>query len=306
MSLSKPKAERLIDTALIKLLLQEQYSDLIDLPIQFIDAGWDNVMYRLGDSLCLRLPRHQAAARLIEHEQTWLPKIAEHLTIPVPIPYRLGQPTVYYPWKWSILLWLAGVSGEREQPSADQGKIFGAFLRSLHQPAPINAPFNPVRGVPLKQIAANLEARISRVEPKIKSISPKIKNIWYRALDVPIDVSPKWLHGDLHPGNILIEDGEIVGVIDWGDITSGDIATDLAAVWMLFSDRNARQQAITEYGQISLATWQRAMGWAVYFGVTLLDIGLIDNPRQATIGERTLYCVAEDRFDSNTNNDSSK
>ena len=296
-SRGKPKAERLINTALIKCLLQEQHPDLADLPIKFVDAGWDNAIYRLGDDFCLRLPLRQLAAKLIENEQTWLSKIAEGLTLPVPVPYRLGKPTAYYPWRWSILPWYSGVSGEKEKASASQGKVFGSFLRSLHQPAPKVAPFNPLRGIPLRQRAASLEPRILRIENKINSVLPEIKDIWDEVLSLPLDVSPSWIHGDLHPGNILLDRGKIVSIIDWGDITTGDIATDLAAVWMLFEEPDVRQQAIAAYGQISPATRQRAMGWAIYFGITLLDVGLIDNPRQAVIGERTLHSVAEDRFD---------
>jgi aminoglycoside phosphotransferase (APT) family kinase protein len=112
--------------------------------------------------------------------------------------------------------------------------------------------------------------------------------LWQDALAAPIDVSPTWLHGDLHHRNILIEDRRISGIIDWGDITSGDCATDLASIWMLFADPAVRQQALVAYGQPSQATLKRAQGWAVLFGVFLLDTGLIDNPRNAAIGERIL------------------
>ncbi|MDJ0595896.1 MAG: aminoglycoside phosphotransferase family protein [Pleurocapsa sp. MO_226.B13] len=288
-----PISEVEIDTALVFDLLAKQHPDLINLPLQLLDFGWDNVIFRLGDRLCVRLPRRQVAAKLIEHEQTWLPQIADRLTMPIPTPYRLGKPTANYPWRWSILPWVSGVTADREQPNANQAKLLGSFLRSLHLPPPANAPANPVRGVPLKQRADIIEQRIQRLESKIDPIAKTIKNIWHRALDAPIDVPAKWLHGDLHPGNILVKDGAIAGIIDWGDITSGDIATDLASIWMLFPNRDARQQAIAEYTNISEATLQRAKGWAIYFGVTLLDVGLIDNPRQAIIGERTLRCVAE-------------
>ena len=288
-----PDAEIEVNKALVFDLLQ-QHQDLIHLPIQFIDAGWDNAMFRLGDKLSMRLPRRQAAAKLIEHEQTWLPQIANHLTIAVPTPYRIGEPTSNYPWRWSILPWLEGTTADREPPNADRGKFWGTFLRSLHTTAPANAPYNPMRGVPLKNRWANLEPRMQRLEQN-NLVSKTIKNIWYEALNTPIDVEAKWLHGDLHPGNILVKDGEIVGIIDWGDMTAGDVATDLASIWMLFESRTARENAIAKYFDISDATLQRAKGWAIYFGITLLDVGLIDNPRQATIGAKTLRRVAEDK-----------
>ena len=293
-SIGTPRSELEIDTALVYDLLKEQHPDLKHLPIQFFDAGWDNVMFRLGDRLCVRLPRRKIAATIIKNEQTWLPQIADRLTIPVPTPYRLGKPTQNYPWQWSVLPLLGGVTADREKPDLKQAKLFGAFLRSLHQPAPSNAPFNPVRGVPLKQRAMAVEKRMQRLKNKTNSIAQEIENIWHRALNAPIDVEAKWLHGDLHPSNILVENGAIVGIIDWGDITSGDIATDLASLWMLFDNRDARQQAIAQYGKISDETLQRAKGWAISFGVILLEAGLIDNPRQAIIGEKILRCLAED------------
>jgi aminoglycoside phosphotransferase (APT) family kinase protein len=96
---------------------------------------------------------------------------------------------------------------------------------------------------------------------------------------------PTWLHGDLHSRNVLVEHGLISGIIDWGDITSGDCATDLASIWILFSHSQARHDALAAYGNVSEATVKRAKGWAVLFGVMLLDTGLIDNPRNAAIGE---------------------
>ena len=287
-----PDAEIEIDTALVYSLLQ-QHPDLLDLPIQFLESGWDNAMFRLGDKLSMRLPRRQAAAKLIEHEQTWLPQIANNLAIAVPTPYRIGKPTSNYPWRWSILPWLEGITADREPPNTDAAELWGAFLRSLHTTAPANAPHNPVRGVPLKERHTNLLPRMQRLE-RSSSVSQTIKNMWYKALDTPIDVKAKWLHGDLHPGNILAKDGDIVGVIDWGDLTAGDVATDLASIWMLFPGRTAREKAISRYGNISHATLLRAKGWAIYFGITLLDVGLIDNPRQAKTGTQTLRRVTED------------
>ena len=289
-----PDSEIAIDTTLVYSLLKEQHRDLMHLPINQIDNGWDNAIFRLGNKLSVRLPRRQAAAKLIEHEQTWLPQIATKLPIAVPIPKRIGYPSKNYPWRWSILPWLDGVTADREQPSANQAQLFANFLRSLHVTAPANAPLNPVRGVPLIQRSLTVEERIPRLQRKTNLITQKLKTLWYTAVATPIDVTAKWLHGDLHPRNILVKESAITGIIDWGDLTSGDIATDLASIWMLFPEQKVRQQVIAEYGDISTATLNRAKGWAILFGIILLDTGLIDNPRHAAIGERILCRVAED------------
>jgi aminoglycoside phosphotransferase (APT) family kinase protein len=113
------------------------------------------------------------------------------------------------------------------------------------------------------------------------------------AVHAPLDVPPTWLHGDLHPRNVLVENGVITGIIDWGDITSGDCATDLASIWLLFAEPHTRQAALAAYADLSEATLQRAKGWAVLFGVMLLESGLIDNRRNALIGARTLRRLTE-------------
>ncbi|MBD2504488.1 aminoglycoside phosphotransferase family protein [Anabaena azotica FACHB-119] len=293
-AIGTPVAEVAIDTNLVYSLLSAQHPDLMHLPLHLVDTGWDNVMFRLGDRLSVRLPRRQIAATLIENEQTWLPVLAKQLTLPVPAPYRIGLPTQDYPWRWSVLPWLTGVTADQQEPHANQVKLFAAFLRSLHTPAPTNAPKNAGRGVPLQQRAASIEERMQRLQSKTHIITHKLRDIWNMALNAPIDVEAKWLHGDLHPRNILVENGAIAGIVDWGDITSGDIATDLASIWMLFSQPNARFQALTEYANVSPATLQRALGWAIVFGVMLLDTGLIDHPIHAVMGERTLHRVCED------------
>ena len=293
-STGTPSAELTIDTVLVRRLLSEQHPDLQDLPINFFDAGWDNTIFRLGKELCVRLPRRKAAAKLIENEQTWLPMLAKQLNIPVPAPVRIGKPTTYYPWGWSILPWFTGVAADLKEPEIDQAKHFGSFLRSLHKPAPANAPFNPVRGVPLIQRSTFVTTTMYHLEQKNNLIDPPIKRIWYRALETSIDVEARWLHGDLHPHNILVDRGRISAIIDWGDITSGDIATDLASIWMLFSQQNVRQRVIKEYGDISEATLRRTKGWAVFFAVVLIDTGLVNAPRQVKMGKKILNNLTED------------
>jgi aminoglycoside phosphotransferase (APT) family kinase protein len=135
---------------------------------------------------------------------------------------------------------------------------------------------------------------MERLKTKTNLITSKIINTWNQALNASIDVRATWIHGDLHARNVLVENGAIAGIIDWGDITSGDLATDLASVWMLFGESKTRQQVLAEYANVSEATLQRAKGWAIVFGVLLLDTGLIDNRKHAIMGEKTLSRVCED------------
>ncbi|MGC1308728.1 MAG: aminoglycoside phosphotransferase family protein [Phormidesmis sp.] len=291
--LGTPSAEVEIDAVLVSRLLAEQHPDLRDLSIQFIGAGWDNAMFRLGDRLAVRLPRRAIAASLIEKEQRWLPQLAKQLPLPVPAPYRVGKPNALYPWHWSIIPWLPGQTADRLRINANPARQFALFLKALHIPPPNNAPQNPFRGVPLIQRVPLLNERLPRVDAYIETIAPTIQSLWQQALDAPIDREVTWIHGDLHPRNILIDSHNITGVIDWGDLAAGDCATDLAAFWCLFPNQYLRQQAIDAYGEVSEATLARAKGWAILFGVALLDSGLVDNPQHAAIGQNILRYVAQ-------------
>jgi aminoglycoside phosphotransferase (APT) family kinase protein len=288
-----PVAEFDITSAFVTSLLLEQHPDLAHLKPQLVGEGWDNATFRLGDSLAVRLPRRAAVANLICHEQTWLPRLSARLPIPVPAPCRIGTPACGYPWRWSVVRWLPGQPADQNEPAASQAVAFGIFLRSLHVSAPRDVPINPFRGGPLEQRAHSMEERIQRLALRTNLVTPEIRHVWQTGLTAPIDVASTWLHGDLHPRNVLVEQGIISGIIDWGDVTSGDCATDLASIWMLFGDPQARKDVLAAYANVSDATLQRAKAWAVLFGVILLDTGLTDNPRNAALGKKILRALDE-------------
>src|SRR5581483_1934718 len=174
----------------------------------------DNAMFRLGDRWAVRVPRRAVAADLIAHEQAWLPRLAARLTLPIPVPYRAGAPGRGYPWRWSVVPWIDGVAADQCPPLASQAEPFAAFLRSLHGPAPADAPTNRFRGVPLRARAAALAERMQRLASRTSLITPRIRDIGRTALDAPLDLAPTWVHGDLHSRNVLVANGAIAGVID--------------------------------------------------------------------------------------------
>jgi aminoglycoside phosphotransferase (APT) family kinase protein len=291
--LGTPAAEVEIDALLVSQLLAEQHPDLQNLSIQFIDAGWDNAMFRLGDRLAVRLPRRSIAEKLLENEQYWLPQLAQQLPIAVPVPHRIGLPNALYPWHWSIIPWLSGQTADKIRLNADHAQQFALFLQALHVAAPDNAPKNLFRGVPLMQRVTMLNERMQRLEAQTAMITPTIRSLWQQAVNTPIDVASTWIHGDLHPRNILVDKDGITGIIDWGDLATGDRATDLAALWCLFPEKHLREQVIDAYGEMSQETLARARGWAIFFGIVLLDSGLVDHPQHAAIGQKILQCVAQ-------------
>jgi len=285
----RPAAEFPIDEALVRALLEAQHPDLAGLPLRRAGEGWDNATFRLGDKLAVRLPRRAAAAELVEHEQRWLPLLAERLPLSIPVPVRAGQPGSGYPWRWSVVPWLAGQPAGAEPPPVAEAAVLGTFLHALHVDAPTDAPANPYRGVPLSRRAASVRARMARLG-ELGDAAAAVTAAFDEALATPIDAGRTWLHGDLHPQNILVAGGAISAVVDWGDLTAGDPATDLAAAWMLWPPQ--QHDAFWDaYGGVSDATRQRARGWAVFFGVVLLDVGLADRSSFAAVGRRTLAHV---------------
>jgi aminoglycoside phosphotransferase (APT) family kinase protein len=295
MPAGKPDAEVDVDETLVRRLLDQQHPDLSHLPLSHLDSGWDNVLFRLGSDYVVRAPRRQMAAQLMRNELLWLPQLAPTLPIDIPSPIRVGEPSDFYPWHWSVLPWFEGRCADEIAPADAQANRLAEFLLALHQPAPADAPANPVRGIPLQVRQANTLERMARVREKTDLITPEIEAACEEALAAPESDEKRWLHGDLHAQNTLVnQNGEISAVIDWGDLTGGDVATDLAGIWALFDSARARARVLEVYGPDS-DLLSRARGWAVVFGVVLVDSGLINSPRHAEAGRKILQRLAADR-----------
>lgn len=293
MATATPPADWAIDEALVRALLRDQHPDLAGLPLARLDSGFDNELYRLGEELLVRLPRRATAVPLIGHELRWLPELAPRLPIAIPAPVRAGRPSGAFPHPWTVLPWLPGETLDRAPPDARQPARWADFLRALHREAPDDAPENPYRGVPLAARADVIEARIEELRGEEPVVGPTLDAVWRDARTAPEATDATWVHGDLHARNVVVEAGAIRAVLDWGDLTSGDPATDLASVWGLFDGAAARDGALARYGP-SPALRRRARGWAIAFGVLLLASGRRDHPRHAAIGRATLRRVAED------------
>ena len=288
-----PPAEVDIDERLVRGLLTAQHSDLASLHLRQVATGWDNVTYRLGDQLAVRLPRIGGAAALITAEQTWLPWLDGHLPVAVPVPVRQGEPDAGFPWPWSVVPWVAGRTADLEALDTSQAGVFGGFLASLHQQPPAGFPRNDYRGIPLTGLSEALEQRLAGLadlpdgDAGLPVSAEAIRDLWQEAVAAPIDVSEVCIHGDLHPRNLVVSQGRLAAVLDWGDMTAGDPAADLGAAWLLFPV--AAHPAIwAAYGQVTAHTLARAKGWAVHFGTTLLTLGLDGDKVLAETGRRTL------------------
>jgi aminoglycoside phosphotransferase (APT) family kinase protein len=297
----KPLADVAIDVELVRELLREQHADLADCALTTLGEGWDNMLYRLGDDLTVRLPRRAAAATLIEHEQRWLPELARRLPLPTPVPRRVGRPGCGYPWSWSIASWMPGENAvtaaipDQEAAADDVAR----FLRALHQPAPVDAPHNPWRGVSLSARTPLLFEGLERLRetPEVARRRHHLLAWWDELVATPPWPRPAvWIHGDLHPANLLVDDGCLSGVLDFGDLCAGDPATDLSVAWMLLDpaarDR-LRDAACGPDGWLDRHAWSRARGWAVTLAIAFLSHSRNDASIMS-IGRRTLAAVLSD------------
>ena len=295
---AKPPAEVDLTTGLVHALLADQHPDLAALPLRLVAHGWDNATFRLGDDLAVRLPRREAAAHLVEHEQRWLPTLAALCPVPVPAPVRVGRPSERFRWSWSVVPWIEGEHAA-DEPVPDRTRWAAPLaeaLEALHVPAPAGAPVNPVRGGALAGRAAALRARVDagHLDDLGPGARARVDDIWHDALAAPAWPGPPvWVHGDPHPANLVTRGGRLTGLLDFGDVTSGDPACDLATAWLTFDAAGraafrARADALADSrGPDDPGRWRRAAGWALVMAAAMVTHG-DDDPVIGTIGTHAL------------------
>ncbi len=292
---AKPTADVMTDSAMVIALLQEQHHDLAELPVVEIGEGWDNKLFRLGSELVVRLPRRAASAALIEHEQRWLPRLVPRLPLPVPVPLRLGRPGAGFPWPWSVVPWYAGHTALRahlEDP-VKAALVLASFLHALHEPAPADAPQNSWRGVPLAARSRALKDHLDDVGGLVNRVA--VIELWDHVIVRPSQAAPMWIHGDLHPGNLVVNHGRLSAVIDFGDLCAGDPATDLAVAWMLLpaSARSVFRRAYGATAAVDEDLWMRARAWAVALGLAHLAAAR-DDEAMAAVGKKAIEAALTD------------
>lgn len=285
-----PAAEVDVTVDLVRRLVHDQHRDLADLALTGLANGWDNVMFRLGDDLTVRVPRREMAAQLVLNEAEWLRGRSARLPIAIPEPIRVGRPTRYYPWPWTICPYIPGriAADSTLADPAGEARRLGAFLAAFHVPVPDGGPANPFRGMPLRDLDERVRANVERLGGLIDGGATVRR--WGELSSAPEwDGPPILLHGDLHTANMLVADGRISGVIDFGDITAGDPACDFAVAWMLF-DAATRTVFRTAVGDVDDATWRRAEAWALHFAL-LYVLNSADNPLIARMGRELLAAL---------------
>ncbi|MGH3689625.1 MAG: phosphotransferase [Microbacterium sp.] len=259
-----PAAEIVLGEDDVRELVRTAAPELAELPLTRFAEGWDNVTWRLGSALAVRIPRRDLAGPLIRHEQLALPLLSMQLAtanIRTPLPVFAGSPSADFPWHWSIVPWLPGTSalGLPRRDNTTWAAELAAALLILHRVAPSDTPRNPVRGVPLRRRDESIRSRLADLPP---TIARPLATLWQTGLDAAPSTESVWIHGDLHPGNILVDGHRLSALIDFGDVTSGDPAYDLAAGWLAFDAEGRHVFRRATRDRYDEATWVRARAWA--------------------------------------------
>ncbi|MGW0763699.1 aminoglycoside phosphotransferase family protein [Streptomyces sp. NPDC002814] len=274
-----------IDGALVRRLVDTQFPQWAGLPLKLLNpAGSDHVIYRLGEELSVRLPRHAGAIGQASKEFEWLPRLAPYLPLAVPVPVGVGDPDFGYPWPWAVSRWLDGevATVEALAGSSTAALELAQFLAALQQFAPEDIPAENIRedltGRPLSDRDRATRVAIAQVDGVFDAAA--MTALWDAALSAAgWDRPPVWFHGDFHTGNLLTVDGRLSAVIDFGGLGTGDPACDLMIAFTLMSaDTRAVFRAAL---QVDDATWMRGRGWALATGLNAYTSYVAVNPRVA-------------------------
>jgi len=261
---------------LVRDLLRDQHPDLAELPLREVDGGWGNQMWRLGDDLAVRVQRMDAGPFLQLKERRWLPVLAPRLPLPVPVPVRSGAPSERLPKIWTVMTWVPGRPLDRDTIARadDAADTLAAFLRALHVEAPADAPADTGRGAHPRHSQDGFDQFFDAVDAAaIGPHAAAVRAVWDDAAAAPAwEGPPVWVHGDLHPANVVVEDGTLAGVVDFGDLFAGDPAVDLAAAWVLLP-AGADARFFAAYGEADEATVRRARGHAALKSLFLMLMG---------------------------------
>lgn len=261
------KKHVVIDASLVRRLIASQFPQWKELSIDPVaTSGWDNRTFHLGKDKSVRLPSAAEYELQVEKEHQWLPKLAPKLPLPIPVPIAMGRPEYGYPWKWSIYRWLDGetVTSAGIADLTGLATDLAGFLTTLHK---IDATGGPPAGLHSFYRGGSLSVYDSETRRSIASLKDKIyvtaaTEVWESALLTSWKNPPVWVHGDISAGNLLVHNGKLSAVIDFGQLAVGDPACDLAINWTLFHGKS--RKAFKKALPLDKGTWARARGWTLW------------------------------------------
>ena len=256
-----------IDATLVRKLIASQFPQWKHLEIKPVaHGGWDNRTFHLGDTMLVRMPSAAQYAQKVEIEHQWLPILGPLLPLQIPVPLEIGQPGSGYPCKWSVYRWLQGESAATAPVTdmCDFAKRLAQFLMALqnidptHGPTP--GPHNFYRGGSLKVYDAQTRQALAILKNKIDIAAAT--HIWEAALATKWNKPPVWVHGDISLGNLLVQNGQLSAVIDFGGLAIGDPACDLAITWTFFKGES--REVFRSGLDLDEGTWARGRGWTLW------------------------------------------
>ena len=283
------------DVEVLRELLREQRPEWAELPIEPVaSTGTDNALFRIGDDKVARLPLRSVSAWPIDTEWRWLPVLGPLLPVEIPLPLFVGEPADVFPSRWSVHSWVDGedaITAAVDLPLMADDLV--AFLRALQAIDPTGGPPSRqaycFRGVPLRDRDSWTRDAIGACAGLVDDVDA-LTACWDDALAAPVwDRPPTWVHGDIAAGNLLVRDGRLRAVIDWGVMAVGDPACDLIVAWeLLDAPSRARFRGQLE---VDDDTWERGRGWALSTAVMSLSYYVTTNPFMADQARRKLAAI---------------
>jgi aminoglycoside phosphotransferase (APT) family kinase protein len=287
----------MIDVSLARRLIESQFPQWSHLPIAAVELdGWDNRTFRLGSELTVRLPSGSWYAQQVDKEQRWLPVLAPRLPLSIPMPVAKGEPDFGFPYPWSVYRWLDGEVASKARISDLPGfaTTLAGFLNALRRvdatggPAP--GEHNFFRGGPLGTYEDEAFQAIDALGDEVPAEA--VKRVWDDAMSTSWDREPVWLHGDVAAGNLLVRDGRLAAVLDFGSSGVGDPACDMVIAWtFLFGPSRARFRAQLE---ADAGTWSRGRGWGLWKALITLVGHLERDAPNAAVPRRDIDQILTD------------
>jgi aminoglycoside phosphotransferase (APT) family kinase protein len=281
-----------IDDELVALLLRAQHPELAHLRIERAESsGTVNAMFRLGDDLVVRMPFVTWADDLTE-EADRLTRLGPKLSTPIPHVFATGSPQVEYPYPWLVLGWLPGRPPAPGSGSTELAGDLLGFLEELHAVELPGQP--PVYRSALARLDDDVQECLRRSRPLLEPGEfSAVERCWRDALDAPPWRAPLvWTHGDLLPGNILVNDkGRLSAVLDFGASGPRDPACDLMYVWSLLT-APAQQFAHERHG-LGEDAWRRGRGWALSQAIIALPYYLESNLGMVAVARQALSQLSQ-------------
>jgi aminoglycoside phosphotransferase (APT) family kinase protein len=292
-----------ITPALVTRLVASQFPRWAHLPVRRVDAdGWDNATFRLGETMSVRLPTGEWYSKQVEKEQSWLPVLAPRLPLPIPEPLAAGRPGCGYPWPWSVYRWITGqpatAAAITDLPrfAADLADFLAALYAIDAAGGPPPGEHNFFRGGPPDyydtEAREALTALTGQIDAKLAA------TVWAAALDSPWHGAPVWFHGDISPGNLLLDEGRLSAVIDFGTSGVGDPSCDMAIAWTFLSGESRR--VFKARLPADAAAWARGRGWALWKAMIVLVRALDEDPEDAAATRHVIEEILIDHQEAAT------